>query len=428
MVDFRFLYEHKAREMESIALISYELKKRGYSCDFFPCNGMGGMPKETAKVIITPYLYQNVHLEAMSRYTKGSNKIVNLQWEQVFPIKDENDSDYEHYPHGVTKTAMHLCWGEREKQALLRCGVKEQNAVVTGPVHMDFLRKEFKGYYDNRDHISKRFNLNAEKEWVLFISSFSGEARKIDRNGNMIDENNYDKSKTIFLSWIEELLKIRTNILFVYRPHPNEKSDLRLLDLSHRYSNFKLIRECSVKQWILVCDKIINWISTSIAEIYFANKNCIIVRPIEIEKEKDMATLADAKKETSCEEFLKSFNYSETFPVDPQLIKNYYDVEIEASYKRICNVLEKVYKENELIVNKNVIIKYPIILRIKKLFSRTPFYKAYIYAMAKIPEKISSYFPYKIRVLIENSKMRNRDFITEREIEDLYKKLKGLLI
>ena len=33
-VDFLFVYEIKAREVENDALIAYELRKRGYSCAF----------------------------------------------------------------------------------------------------------------------------------------------------------------------------------------------------------------------------------------------------------------------------------------------------------------------------------------------------------------------------------------------------------
>ena len=55
-VDFLFVYEIKAREVENDALIAYELRKRGYSCAFV--NTWKSLEKLLPKKIISKNMSQ----------------------------------------------------------------------------------------------------------------------------------------------------------------------------------------------------------------------------------------------------------------------------------------------------------------------------------------------------------------------------------
>lgn len=430
MSDFRFLYEHKAREMESIALLSYELAKRGYSSDFYPCNGMGGIPISEAKVLITPYLYNDLHVDSMKKFARGADKIVNLQWEQIFQAKYEGVESFFHYPKGKAQTALHLCWGKKERDALIKCGISAENMVITGPVHMDFLRTEFKNYYLTKEKIAEEFGISNNKEWILFVSSFSGEARRLDSSGQPVDETDADRTKTIFLQWVQSVLEISKQSEFIYRPHPNEKSDARLTKLASKYKNFHIVGDYSVKQWIKVSEKIINWISTSIGEIFFAGKSCVIIRPLPIDPPNEMAILVGAKTINSLEGFISSLKSKSEFPVTQAQMLDYYDVKPEiASYKRICDVLISTLQDEVFSTDFNVKVEHSIVLKVKKAFARTKFYKPYIEWMSSLTNK--SYFsklPYKVRMLCENSKMRNRDYIRIEEIIELHDRFYSLNI
>ena len=67
--------------------------------------------------------------------------------------------------------------------------------------------------------------------------------------------------------------------------------------MAAKHSNFHLITNYSVKQWITVSDTLFSWMSTSIAEIYFANKSCFVVRPFPIEWEYDPVIYENCKGE-----------------------------------------------------------------------------------------------------------------------------------
>ena len=57
--------------------------------------------------------------------------------------------------------------------------------------------------------------------------------------------------------------------------------------LAQKRPNFRVIFADSVKQWIVAADQIFIWMSTAIAEVYFAGKSCRILRPVPIEHEYD---------------------------------------------------------------------------------------------------------------------------------------------
>ena len=73
----------------------------------------------------------------------------------------------------------------------------------------------------------------------------------------------------------------------MYRRHPSEWNSPALDALQKKHANFHVIFADSVKQWIVAADQIFIWMSTAIAEVYFAGKSCHILRPQPIEHEYD---------------------------------------------------------------------------------------------------------------------------------------------
>lgn len=357
MVDFLIVYEHKARELEVICLIKAELERRGYSVELFCTydeNTVRSAKRRKAKVIIAPALYSDGCLYGFVYSIAGfCRKVVNLQWEQVFTNRDESDPFFYQNPKGYSVEALHLCWGEEQRKRLLKAGVKNDRAVVVGPIHMDFLRPEFNSFYLTREELAKQYDLDITKEWVLFISSFTYVGMtdeeyntEVKCLGSRLHDFKHLStfSKQEIIKWLEAAINRYPGRMFIYRPHPSENRDLILLEMAAKYKNFYVIGDCSVKQWIKCSNKIFTWYSTAIVEVYFSGKNCAILRPVEISCEWDVSIYRNAHMISDIDCFLQNIEKDDDqFPLDEVLIHNYFQVqEGGLVYMRLCNMLERV--------------------------------------------------------------------------------------
>lgn len=380
-IDFLFNYEHKVREIESLCLIRSELEKRGYSVEFsctYDVERINFTAWRKAKVVVTPALYDNACLFAfVYRIAGACRKVVNLQWEQAMSNFDEADPNFFQNPTGFAKEAVHLCWGNEPRNRLLRAGIADDRALVVGPVQMDILRPEFKELYIPKEEMARRFNLNINNEWILFISSFTyvnmGN-EEFDTEVKCLGERLYDflqisiVSKNEVLKWLEAGALNYTDKVFIYRPHPSEKGDIVLEQMEAKYSNFRVIRDLPIKHWISSCDKILTWYSTSVAEVYFSNKNCAILRPITIPFEWDVSIYRGAEMITDKDVFLKSLKTKAfSFPLNKSIIGDYFDVNEIPSHIRISNLLEQVLltKKYDMRKNRRLLLFYLHIQRFR---------------------------------------------------------------
>ena len=101
----------------------------------------------------------------------------------------------------------------------------------------------------------------------------------------------------------------------------------------------------SVKQWITAADNIFIWMSTAIAEVYFAGKSCHILRPVPVEHEYDPVIYKGAEYCTTYEAFAAAADSPQApFPISREMIEGYFDKSETPSYIRMADLLEDVYK------------------------------------------------------------------------------------
>ena len=175
MLDFLLVYEHKAREFDSVCLLKAELECRGYTVDIVNIRDwskqLNYKGKNKPKVIIVPAMYSDRSLyNQVYRFTGKINKIVNLQWEQVF-VQNDDMLKFK-APKGLARDVLHLCWGENSCRWLNSVGTSK--AVVTGPIHMDFVRKELAGLYMNRQEINDNYALGNKKTGIVYFVVCTG--------------------------------------------------------------------------------------------------------------------------------------------------------------------------------------------------------------------------------------------------------------
>lgn len=363
MVDFLIIYELVQREMENVALLSAELENRGYTVELvkFPFKNISKLRKKylnNVKVVLTQSMYSEAVLHNLVYHIAGKvQKIVNLQWEQIGTVSDEENNCSARMPKGSAKNVPHICWGGRPQEMLIKAGMDENRAVITGPIQMDFLREEFDAYYKGREELYKEFEIPCDKKTALFISSLSYtslDENEIHRLEKALGEEFVTvfrdvsiKTQKAVLEWIGKALSEDEELIFIYRPHPAEAGSKLLKEAQKKYSRFFVINKYSVKQWIKRCDIIYNWFSTSAAEVYYAGKNAFVLRPVELPGKYEVALLKDCSFITSYEEFRDSLCKKEGITVSEEIIKRYYDVSEVPSYVRLTDFLEKVINTNE---------------------------------------------------------------------------------
>lgn len=365
MLDFLILYEHKNREIENCCLLAAELESRGYSTKIVNIYS-GNKYWLNPSVVLVPHLYdENQLLSFCDNYRHNNYKVLSLQYEQILRDNQHNGM---HNPKGEAAFAQHIAWGMAQKNRYLEHGIKDENIHVTGHIGMDLDRKEFDKYFLTRDAVAKETGLDINKKWILFISTFGFRLRtKEDLDAfSRTDPTVYqtaelsNKAQDEIEKWLVMAAQENPDAIFIYRRHPSEREDPRLLQLEKEIPNFRCIDAFTIRQWVRCSTQLYTWYSTSIADAYYANRICHILRPYEVPKEFELDIMHGSN-------FVKSYDAfrsivldggekeNSLFPISDEVMEYYYGHKKDSSewsYKLVADTC--VYMLN----NKDVEYKF----------------------------------------------------------------------
>ena len=245
-------------------------------------------------------------------------------------------------------------------------------------------------------------------------------------------------SQKKILEWITVELNKHPDILMIYRPHPAEHQNDELVKLSEKHKNFVLIEDYSIKQWIVVVDKIYTWWSTSVAEVYMAGKSCSILRPIKIPFDSEIEYYNNANTIDNFIEFDESYLEDSEFPIaESDISKFYYIDKGEPAFFKVVDYLETVLDDNTISVkwnkyNKNnsclFRIYYNFIMKIKVFVFEHDFTKKVLKGVCNRGIKIfgRTYEVVEDEYYYEK-KMYERNKLDMREVAKKYKRIKRLI-
>ena len=358
-LDFLFIYEHKVRELENLCLMKYELDRRGYKTKIIHIEDAEALkamrPIYHAKVVVTMACYQNSSIEWHTKNFVKFDKIIDLQWENiVFPMDERDTKAYKNYS-GVAKDVVRVSWGEMNRKRMLEVAKMDPKKVkLIGHVGMDFLREELKGYYRSKEDVLNEYHIPADKKIFLFISPYFSDfhteeylvemCKRFGEGWRYYYKDCMLPSKAVILDWISRICEQRDDVVFIYRPHPGEES-AKAEEMMKKYKNFRVIGTLSVKQWILISDKIYTGNSSTFVEAFFGRKMCYLLFPVPVPADYELAFLKDADKITEYEDFEKTTQDEDTrpFPVSEKLIDEVYTIDWEKpSYVKFADMAEEV--------------------------------------------------------------------------------------
>lgn len=393
-LDFLFIYEHKVRELENLCLMKYELDRRGYRTKIMHIEDADALkamrPIYHTKVVVMMACYENSTIEWHTKNFVKFDKIIDLQWENIVFPKDEKNADaYKNYS-GVAKDVVRVSWGEMNRKRMLDvAGMDPRKVKMIGHVGMDFLRDELRGYYRTKEDVLEEYQIPVDKKIFLFISPYFSDhlskdyledlCRRFGEGWRQYYEECMLPSKRVILNWIGKICEERDDVEFIYRPHPGEESE-QAEKLESKYSNFRMIRTLSVKQWILISDKIYTGNSSTFVEAFFAKKMCYFLFPFPVSPDYELAFLREADKIRDYEDFYGSTleNDSRPFPVREQLINEVYTIDWnKPSYVKFADMAEEVIGDPYYALTKKQLKSYyhkmSYVERCERLFTKITF-------------------------------------------------------
>lgn len=348
------VYERKNREYESCVILKEYLTCRG--CDvtitqFLESKNFNFFLRKKYDAILVSSLYTTDSLNRILVRFGRPLAVVNLQLEQVLSNKWETHGF--HNPSNDAKKGVHICWGPRTKNRLMQAGVPDENCPVTGAIQLDFLRPELcQTQEEMRSAVSSQYNLPIDETWTLFLSSFTYadiSDQRLLMNENIVGTNlesfrkTHTKARDGIIQWFEKILLEDTKTVFVYRPHPDELNLEKVQDLAKRFDNFHIISSDAAKTWIIACDRLYTWYSTTIVEAQFLDRSCLILRPTELDENFESVLFEAGKFVTTYEEFqLAHFAGSSTrqFSIPEDHIWQYY---LNTEYPAFFNIANIIF-------------------------------------------------------------------------------------
>lgn len=427
-IDFVLYYEHWQRELYGLLLLKAELECRGYSVKI----GEECINKENdlicsfyqPEVIVYPWIYSDIDVKRAMHFKRPVNKMVNLQCEQIYSPRSIENGFF--VPKQNAKKAFHVCWGPKMRERFLQYGVEEKKLLKVGSINLDINQSEFSSVFRSRHEIAEEYGLDERKDWVIFFSNFkfpSMDKKKLEYYESVskgVKELNElmcgAKEKT--LQYIKTFLTKYDSIEMIYRPHPAEPLAGDLINLQKQLKNFHYIREDTIQQWIKVCDKFLTWNSTSVVDVYIANKSFGLLRPEEI------PSYYDAEIFTGCQvinnyeafqEFMLS-NKKEQPIVKDEIIKHFYNVsQPEKAYQKLADQLINIYNKEAQTLNKHF-MPPPSVSRKMKLY----------FNLLRLSEWIN--LDFMDRVFQRWNVLRIKEYRSAKIREkDIYKKIKNII-
>ena len=408
------IYENIVREYDNALLLKAEFQRRGYRVRL--CYKTESFCFFTNRVVavLTPNCYTSENWD-FYKYTFAGNGIpvISLQYEQI--LSERIEKTKVHIPQGRARLAWLFCWGTNCMQRLISNGISRGQIKICGAAQLDFLRKEFRSFYLNKAELSQRYNLDLNKKWILYISSFSYVNNRIVtkylvnelKDGAFVQDFAAfsTESQRLTLMWFEDFVKTNPNCILIYRPHPLEADNEMIKNIAKYYpNNFKLISELNIKQWILVSDIITTWFSTSAGEVYAAGKPLVVIRPLPFPHEYDVPFYYDAHCVSTYEELCYTLGSSlPATAIQSEVMKEYFDIAATPAYIRIADKVVNLIKQSKT-SNENLYFWHKIRYMIKQ------------HTISKILiKKIYQILFFYLGIRIKNSKIRREFAVSDWE-------------
>lgn len=437
-VDVLILIEHVAREMETAVLMKHKFEELGYSViiDSIKFHKESIIFKYKPKIAVLPWAYSNHEIDLFRnfKFMRKNDKIImiNMHHEQI----SNDGSDEFIIPKEDAVKVLHVSWGNNFTKKLIESKVERENIIECGNPKLDFYKEELRNFNKNRETLSKEYNIDNDKKWVIFIANsfhlLTDEQIKINmsKGVDLLEQVEISiKNRKDFLNYVEMYLQNNSDTIFIYRPHPSfahvdvEEEDIVML--SKKYKNFKCISGDSIRNWIINCDIAISFHSTAVIECSVSNTPFYLFRTNKLSEDKDYKFFKNYPNVIeNYSEFNKIISNSSEFSFESfnKEIKEFMDLSTKkmASYS-IVEYLDYKFKNIED-YEDNIVFKTKSFIK-SCLFK---YIKQFIFLLSKV-KLIERYLLKKNDLRIFNLLYSGDDYFNEEYINNFEKDIKVVL-
>jgi surface carbohydrate biosynthesis protein len=294
-IDLLLLVEHIARELDVSCAVKYLMaEKHGVEIVIASMLEAHGFQKTIAKyeprVVAMPYFY--------AASDSGQRKVlrawpeavlVNLAYEQIF--SKINQAYKAPKDMLAKKHVLHHAWGDLYASYLEEHGVPRENIFINGNPFYALYQMPYSSYFSSRAELAKRYGIDPHRRWVFvpenYGAAFYGEAKLKDylKSGEGDAYSYRDFAMNSFkeaIKWWQKGTQ-DSNVEIIVRPRPTTPRGVFIKTCRESLGQdpaMYIIKEGSVREWVLASDIVMSSYSTTLIEAAVANKPIYMIEPI----------------------------------------------------------------------------------------------------------------------------------------------------
>jgi surface carbohydrate biosynthesis protein len=293
-IEYVILVEHTARELDIACLIKYLIEQTGSTAEVMPLRYFNAntMKNNHVKVLAVPFCYflGPTYMSIIPHFRDIS--IINLAYEQILSninknLKAPSDEFTKHF-------VFHHAWSKNYFDFLIKNGVDSSNVIINGNLSYSLYKYPYNKYFISRQDLATKYHLDLSKKWLFFpenyYAAFYSESiinEKVAMGMNLDDALQYRNFATQSLQkaikWCAKSLNSH-DIEIIFRPRPAtslEKMKDFIADVIQEIpEGFKVIKDRTVREWVLASDIVISSYSTSLIEAAIAEKPIAMLCPL----------------------------------------------------------------------------------------------------------------------------------------------------
>lgn len=291
--------EHVARELHAACAVRAILEREhGIGVAVLPYHRKLTGPEAAAlapKVVVVPYCYQAGDYGLVDHLPLWREAIwFNLSWEQLYyraHLEAKRPQDAFARRH-----VIHHAWGPFFRRYLEESGVPAEHVFVNGHPACQLYEEPYRRVFLRRELLAGRHGLDGGRRWVFFPENYGWgffsdlqlelKVRAGVPRADAVQMRAFcrDSLRTV-LDWLRELAREGT-VEVILRPRPaTTLADFREAvrrALGPLPPRLHLIKEASVREWILASDVVASSFSTSLIEAAVAGKPAYMAEPLPI--------------------------------------------------------------------------------------------------------------------------------------------------
>lgn len=300
-IDILLLYEHVVRELDvACAVKAAAGEEFGLRIEFaqYPYGIPEALGAFQPRVVVLPFCYKKCYAKMGSDFAAcllewPDAHYVNLAWEQLIYDGNRNSKT----PGGIfaTQHVLHHAWSADFAAYLQEQGIARERIFINGHPAYALYDKPYRYFFKQRPELAKVYELDPTKTWLFFPENYAWmfySEKQLERFGNsrqtpetVAELVTFCKdSFTEVIQWCAFAAEREVEVILRPRPAtPCERFERAVQDvLGVIPPGMHVIKEESVREWILASEIVVTSHSTSLIEAAVAGKLGLMLVPYPI--------------------------------------------------------------------------------------------------------------------------------------------------